>query len=531
MSNSFDLLVIGGGITGAGVARDAARRGLSVALVERDDIASGTSSRSSRLIHGGVRYLEHGYLKLVFEASRERSILLRTAPHLVRPLAFTWPVYEGARIPKWKVGAGLALYDTLALFQNVGRSRRLNAKRVAMREPALATSELTGGVAYWDAATDDVRLTLATAADAAASGATIWTHLEVVALQSEGERVVGAIARDRLTGEEAELSASVVISAAGPWSDRILRMADPAAQAAVRGTKGIHVLVPRERVRLTGAVTLLAPQDGRVFFALPAGDAFTILGTTDTPTSADPATVRASAADVHYLLTAANHYFPDAWLTPDDVISRWAGIRPLAAAGYGSGPSSASREHAISRPRPGLLVATGGKLTTYRSMAAEIVDAAFGELGRKVPPDADTDTRPLPGGESPTAAAAAAASAISGDTAVGARLAAAYGSRWREVWSRAEREQALRARITPEHPYLLAEVAHAVDAEWARTLGDVLIRRIPLAFESRDQGRAAARTILPYVAERLEWDEARQAEALVSYEAEVERIFGEGPAE
>jgi glycerol-3-phosphate dehydrogenase len=271
----FDLLVVGGGITGAGVARDAAARGLRVALVERDDLAAGTSSRSSRLVHGGVRYLEHGHLGLVFEASRERRTLLATAPHLVRPLAFTWPVYRGARVPRWKLAAGLALYDALSLWRNVGRHRPLGPSGVLAREPAVRSAGLVGGASYWDAATDDSRLTLATALDAEALGAVLLTHAAVAALafrpDAAGARVRAGV-RDLLGGGAAvEVRARAVVNCAGPWADRVRALAEPGGPPAVLGAKGVHLLVPAARVGNRGALTLAAPQDGRVVFVLPAG--------------------------------------------------------------------------------------------------------------------------------------------------------------------------------------------------------------------------------------------------------------------
>lgn len=523
-----DLLIIGGGITGAGVAREAALRGLRVLLVEREDLASGTSSRSSRLVHGGVRYLEHGHLRLVFEASRERRILLTTAPHLVRPLAFTWPTYRDARLPRWKIGVGLALYDALALFRNVSRHERLVPDEVRAREPALTTSGLTGGLAYWDAATDDARLTLATARAAVEAGAELRTYTEVTALLHEGERVIGARLRDRLCDREDEVRARLVISATGPWTDRLLRLDGAHQPAAVRGTKGAHLLLPREAVGNVGALTLLAPQDGRVVFVLPAGD-HALVGTTDTPTDASPDDVRASEADVAYLLGVVRHYFPDAMPGRERVVSAWAGIRPLAAAGYGSGPASASREHTIERRASGLLVVTGGKLTTYRSMAVEIVNAAAEALGVRLPPSG-TARLPLPGGEGDVHAAREAATQRTGDAAVARRLTSAHGTRWEEVWRLAEAEPELRQRIVPSRPYLLAEAAHAACAEWARTLADVLVRRVPVAFETPDHGRAAARAVAPVVARVLGWDDRRLEAELARYEADVARLFTVDPA-
>ncbi len=487
----FDLLVVGGGITGAGIARDAARRGLVVALVERDDFAAGTSSRSSRLIHGGVRYLEHGYLHLVFEASRERRLLLQLAPHLVRPLRFTWPVYRGSRVPRWKLGAGLALYDALSLFRNVGRHHRLGATGVLAAEPALATEGLRGGATYWDAATDDARLTLANVLDASATSATVVNHAEVAHLTfgSANGPVDGAIVRDRLGGQDIPVRARIVLNAAGPWTDEIARLEDPTAGPAVRGTKGVHVAVPTARVGNVGAVTMLSPDDGRVLFTLPAG-AHTIIGTTDTPTTVHPHEVRASRADVRYLLASCNRFFPAARLTEADVVAAWAGIRPLVATGNAGDPSSASREHAITTSPRGVLTITGGKLTTYREMAEQCVDAAVQRLGLK-PRKCDTHTAPLPG-KRPAA-----------------------------------RDDDL--TILPELPWREVDVDHAVRAEFAESLADVLMRRTTLAFETRDQGRSAAPAVAARMGALLGWTEAGIRHAVEEYEQEASRIFGIDP--
>lgn len=528
-STRFDLLVIGGGITGAGVARDAALRGLRVALVERLDFASGTSSRSSRLIHGGVRYLEYGQLGLVRESSRERRLLLQLAPHLVRPLAFTWPVYRHGRLPRWKIGAGLWLYDALASFGNVGRHSRLGAREVLETEPALAQDDLLGGARYWDAATNDVRLTLATVLGAIEADATAVNHCEVRELIHGGGRVVGAVVADILTGVERKVRADVVVNATGPWTDEILALDQRASRAAVRGTKGVHLLVPRDRVGNRAAVTMLSPVDGRVMFVLPAGT-FTLIGTTDTRTTMSPAEVRATTADVDYLLRSVNARFPAAALVPADVVSAWAGLRPLVAAGQGSGAGAegrASREHAITWSDSQLLTVTGGKLTTYRAMAREVVDVAVRRLHRRAA-DATSHRRPLPGGElRDVAAEIQRATAATGDAAVGEHLVHSHGDRWRRVWGLTDLDRSLARRLDPDLPYVAAEVVHAATRELACTPADVLVRRFPLAFETRDHGRAAA----PAVAALLAPHVGRPAEALLEgYDDEAARLFTIEPA-
>jgi glycerol-3-phosphate dehydrogenase len=532
-ADHFDVLVVGGGITGAGVARDAALRGLRVALVERDDFAAGTSSRSSRLVHGGVRYLEHGHLGLVFEASRERRILLRTAPHLVRPLGFTWPVYRGARVPRWQLLAGLALYDGLALFRNVALHRPLGVDGVLAREPALARDGLVGGAFYWDAATDDARLTLATALDAAHAGACVVNHATVRAmtLPARDGGAVRLTIEDALTGATVDASARVVVNAAGPWGDAVRRLVEPGERAAVLGAKGVHVAVPAARVGNHGAVTLLSPVDGRVMFVLPAGP-FTIIGTTETPAERGPDEVRATEADVAYLLRSANGFFPNARLQRADVVSAWAGIRPLAAvargAGTHGGTAATSREHVIERDPRGLVTVSGGKLTTYRAMAAQVVDSAAALLDGAARRRPRTHARPLPGGAlAPDERAQARATVDDADVAD--RLVRAHGTAWRDVWALAERDARLAARVDATLPYVGAELVHAATRELACTLADLLVRRTPIAFETRDAGRAAARAAAAIVAPVLGWDDAATARALADYDREAARLFDVDP--
>lgn len=484
---TFDLLIVGGGITGAGIARDATLRGFSVALVERDDFAGGTSSRSSRLIHGGVRYLEHGYLKLVFEASRERRTLLRIAPHLVRPLQFTWPVYNGSRLPRWKLRAGLALYDALATFRNVGRHRGLSRDGVIAAEPALKRDGLKGGATYWDAATDDAALTLANIIDARNAGAVVLNHAGLQSLIFERERVVGALVRDELAGELVRVRATVVINATGPWTDALRRMEDPSAPAAVLGTKGVHIAVPSDRVGNRAAVTMLSPVDQRVMFCLPGTDQ-TIIGTTDTHTDARPGEIRATRDDVQYLLDSANAFFPSAKLGPRDVIAAWAGIRPLVSSGNTGDPASASREHAITTGPRGVIAISGGKLTTYREIAQQVVDAAALQLGRSGHPCSTAEV-PLRGAErSPV-----------------------FGQ--------------LFEPIIEGRPWTLSDATHAVEHEFACTLTDILVRRTKVAFSSRNHGIPAAPRVAAAVARHAGWDTAECARQVEAYRTEVARLF------
>jgi glycerol-3-phosphate dehydrogenase len=520
----FDVLVIGGGITGAGIARDAAMRGLSVALVEREDFASGTSSRSSRLIHGGVRYLEHGELHLVFESSHERYVLRRIAPHLVQPLRFVWPVYEHARLPRWKLGLGLWLYDALAFFRNIARHRRLSARAVAAIEPALRQQDLLGGFSYYDAATDDIRLTVANARAAAEAGATVVNHVEVRELRMHQGAVRGAVAVDTLSGRTLTIGAHVVVNATGPWSDSIRRLANPAAPPGVHGTKGVHVAVPRDRIGNGGALTLLSPLDGRVMFVLPAG-LHTIIGTTDTDYTGPPETVHATSDDITYLLRSANAFFPHAHLTSADVVSAWAGIRPLVESGARE-TGSVSREHHIAWTAPGLLTITGGKLTTYRVMAAQVVDAVARTTDPAPRRRAATGRVPLPGGRiASLEEELQRARTATGRPALAEHLVRRYGTEWRVVWALVEENPALATPVVPSHPDIVAELLYAVQHEMALTLSDLLIRRLHVAFETHDHGAAAAPAAARVVAPLLDWSAEHIDAELARYQRDVGRIF------
>lgn len=513
--DTFDVLVIGGGIVGTGVARDAAMRGLRVALVEQADFASGTSSRSSRLVHGGLRYLENGQLHLVFEASQERRTLMRIAPHIVRPLQFLWPVFDGARVPAWKLRAALTAYDALALFRNVAPHHALTAAQVSTLEPALRRPGLRGGATYFDAATDDARLTLLNARAAHDAGAVVATRVRVDGLWLDSRVVRGAHAHDAIENRSFDIAARSVVNATGPWSDAIRRFAQPNATASVRGTKGVHVALPAERIGNAGALTLLSPVDGRVFFVLPS-DATTIVGTTDTDYDGEPEAVCATPGDVAYLLQSVNAYFPAANLTSDDVIAAWAGLRPLIG-GDPRHPDALSREHAVTTTAPGLITVSGGKLTTYRVMARDTVDAVQRMLGRPVR-EGPTGTVPLPGGDVALDAQREIAAQRTGSHALAVHLLHRYGAEWSDVWSLAESDGALALPLSPPLSYLHAEIAWAVTREMALSLGDVLMRRVPLAWQLADHGVSLASAIAP----RYGWTAADAAE----YARDVSAVYG-----
>ncbi|MBW8772763.1 MAG: glycerol-3-phosphate dehydrogenase, partial [Gemmatimonadetes bacterium] len=492
----WDLLVIGGGVVGAATARDAAMRGLRVALVERGDLGSGTSSHSSRLAHGGLRYLEHGEFRLVFEALHERATLLRIAPHLVHPLAFTFPVYRGDRVPLWKLVAGMWLYDLLAGTRNV-RAHRMLGKRAFLRaEPMLRERGLVGGARYWDCQLDDARLTLATARSALAHGAVVATYTAVEALVRLDGRIAGARVRDLQSGATVEIHAPLVVNATGPWSDQLRRLEDPAATPVLRLTKGVHVEVPRARLGHTDAITLTSAVDGRVMFVLPWGE-WSYIGTTDTDHDGTADGIHATAEDITYLLRSANAAFPHAHLTEEDIVATWAGVRPLVDTRGARSTAEVSREHAILQGTGGMLSIVGGKLTTHRRMAAQLVDRVVKELhlldGRPRPARAPTDVEPLPGGEAADLAplrTAALDVGIAAETAD--HLIARYGTEAQAILNIVAADRRSGERLHPEHPAIAAQVIHAGRRELARTVEDVLIRRIHLRMETRDGGATAA---------------------------------------
>ncbi|HIQ00800.1 MAG TPA: glycerol-3-phosphate dehydrogenase/oxidase [Anaerolineales bacterium] len=512
---TFDVLVIGGGITGVAVARDAAMRGFRTALVEKDDFASGTSSRSTRLIHGGIRYLEYGEFRLVFDACSERRIMRRIAPRLVRPLPFLYPLYRGQRPAPWKLRLGLTLYDTLSLFRNVQNHRWLSPQEAQRREPLVAGRGLIGVGRYYDAQVDDARLTLMTAKAAHLHGAVIVNHARVVGLMRSKGRVVGAQVVDALSGRQIEARARVVVNATGVWVDEILALDERRRRPMVRPTKGIHLLIPRARLSSHHAVIFTSPRDGRHIFLIPWGD-FALIGTTDTDYQDDPDNPAATLDDVEYLLEAVGHIFPGAQVQQSDIISTFAGLRPLVSA-PGS-PSARSRQHVIVESQSGLFTITGGKLTTARLMAEQIVDRVGQRLAERFGVQAVHPCRtrePLEGTQMGRVVTGGV------DEPVGRHLTGTYGPDAAWVLAYAEENPALGERIVPELPYLMAEPLYAVQHEMALTLSDLLIRRTHVIYEVPDGGLERARAVAEAVAPRLGWEASEVEQQVQEYAAQV----------
>ena len=520
----LDVLVVGAGVVGSGAALDAAARGLRVGLVEQRDIASGTSSRSSRLAHGGLRYLEQREFALVHEALTERGLLLdRISPHLVRPVPFLFPVTRRG----WErpyVGAGIALYDLLSRVGAYGgtmpRPKQLSRAAVAGIAPGLDADELVGAVRYHDAQTDDARHTVALARSAAARGAAVATGVEVVGLLREGERVVGASVRTD-DGESFDVHADVVLGAVGVWTDRLRELLDPDAPRDVRQSKGVHLVVPREAFRSSSAV--IARTASSVLFLLPWGEHW-LVGTTDTDDVGPLDEPSVTGEDVAYLIDQANRWLARP-LTVEDVVGVYAGLRPLLSAGDADDPTATlSREHAVVAPAPGLVYVAGGKWTTYRVMAADVVDAAVEALLARRPerapvPECTTDQIPVVGADDFGAAWAdrertTRASGL--DLVTVEHLLRRHGDRTADVLELVAAEPDLGRLLHPGASYLRAEVVLAASHEGARTLDDALTRRLRLTTEVRDAGSSVAADAAALTARVHGWDADEQRAAVES---------------
>jgi glycerol-3-phosphate dehydrogenase len=521
----FDLVVIGGGINGVSIARDAALRGYSVALLEQNDFAFGTSGRSSRLIHGGLRYLEHGRVRLVFESVSERSRLSHTARHIVRPLPFIFPVYKGDR-SVLTMDIGLWIYDALARFRNYRDHESLTPLGISERVPGVRLDGLRGGVLYYDYATDDARLVLENALAALAANAALLSYCRVEAIERSNGRVEAALARDLLTGDSVAVRGRTMICAAGPWTDGVLRMADN-NERWLLPTKGVHVVVPSHKLRLGAALAMRHPTDGRVLFALPYHE-HSVLGTTDTSFDGDPGAVYATTEDVRYLLDAAAHYFPDARITAEDVISSWAGVRPLLDPGEVTDPSAVSREHRIDSRPDGIVVIAGGKLTTYRRMAEECVDvaaravAAAGGAARLRHPA--THKLHLPGadGLATDVELGGLASQLSAKLpAAGRHLAFTYGTRAPQLLQIVDAEAEAGQPIVAGLPFIWAEVSFAAREELALTVTDVFCRRTQVFYRAADQGLAVAEQAAERMGRELGWDAGERSRQVRAYNEEV----------
>jgi glycerol-3-phosphate dehydrogenase len=511
---TFDVVVIGGGATGTGCALDAASRGLSVALLEARDFASGTSSRSSKLIHGGLRYLEQMEFGLVHEALRERGLLLNViAPHLVRPVPFLLPLTERV----WQrayVGAGMLLYDELGGHKGLHRHRHLTKRQALRIAPALKPDALIGAIQYWDAQVDDARHVLTVARTAASYGAAVASSTAVVGFLREGERVTGVRVLDDLADEEFDIHSRQVINATGVWTDDLQHLVGERGKFKVRASKGIHLLVPRDRVQIDSGLILRTEKS--VLFVIPWGRHW-IIGTTDTDWELDKAHPAASASDIDYVLEHVNAVLSQP-LTHADVEGVYAGLRPLLT-GESEGTSQLSREHMVAVPVPGMVAVAGGKYTTYRVMARDAVDAAAHGLDAAVPPSA-THVTPLAGAEGYQVlwnGRRRLASESGLHLARIEHLLQRYGSRIGELLDEVARRPELGKPLDGAEDYLCVEAWYAAAHEGAHHLDDVLARRTRISIETFDRGLTSAEPAARLMGEVLGWSDERIAREVEVY--------------
>ena len=487
----FDLLVIGGGATGCGIAVDAATRGLSVALVERNDFAEGTSSRSTKLLHGGVRYLEAAvkkldktHLKLVLEALHERGALLKNAPHLSRRLALVTPIHRWLEVPY--VYIGLKLYDLLSGRRSIGASRLLSRKETLARLPGLRAEGLKAGVLYYDGQFVDSRLVIALVGTARQHGAALANHVEVTALRHDAQgKVCGAELHDRLDGARWEIAARTVVNATGPFADGIAKLDDPAAKPILTVSSGIHVVLDRKLIPANTGLLVPKTDDGRVLFILPWQN-HALVGTTDEPASLEEHP-RPAEKDIAYLLDYVRRFFT-VEVSEKDVKSSWSGLRPLAFDPKAKNSAELARDHVLIEAKSGLITISGGKWTTYRLMAEQTVDHAIALAGLKAAGPCRTATLPLL------------------DAAPSIAAIAAQG------WD---------GKLHPDHPYTEADVLQAVRHEDAQHAIDVLARRMTLAFVDKAAARSVAPRVIDLMSAELGWDQTRRAEELSLVEKRV----------
>ena len=512
----FDLLVIGAGVNGCGTVLDAATRGLRVALIEVGDFASGTSSRSSKLIHGGLRYLEQYDFKLVREALKERELMVsRTAPHLVSPVSFLYPLHEPLK-ERGYVGAGLMLYDALRGRERVlPHHRHVSVRRMRQIAPGLRPDILRGGVLYYDAQVDDARHTMMLARTASVYGATIATRVECLNLLREGDRVIGAQVRDVENGRIFEVRASVTALAAGVWSDELHERAGITPGYSVTMSKGVHITVPGSAIALETGVILKT--EVSVLFIIPWKNEW-LIGTTDTPWTGERENPLATKEDIDYLLDEANRVLLKQ-LRESDIVGIFVGLRPLVASTPGSPTTKISREHIVDHPLAGLVSVAGGKYTTYRIMARDLVDAAVGDLSRKVP-DSCTEEVALLGADGVGALRnridlLAEESGVSRELVT--HLLNRYGSLYEEVLDLAAGSESLLSPLTPGVDYLKVEILYAALFEGARSIEDVLSRRTRISFESSDGGLSIAPEVAWIIAGVLGWSDAQVDQEISSY--------------
>jgi len=524
----LDVLVIGGGIVGTGIVRDLVLRGLKVALVEQHDLASGTSSRPTRLIHGGLRYLEQFDFALVRTDMREREILLRVAPHLVQPLRFFMPMHRRGLLYRARLQAGMQLYDALSFDKSLPSRRWLTRAEVRRAEPGLNPTDLQGAWQFYDGQVSLVeRLVLENALDAAAEGGLILTYAQAVRLlRNDAGNVTGALVRDQLSGREVEARAHLTVNATGPWLDMTTADVRPGRRPLLRLTKGVHIVTPSASEH---AHVLFARRDGRLFFVVP-WLGYSLIGTTDTDYRGDPTEAAASGDDVQYLVEEARHAFPDGRF--DDIHYTWAGVRALVRVeDVDEGKVSrrhALHDHARGEGVQGIVSVVGGKITGYRAIAEDVGNLVARKLSRvDRAASRATRSRPLPGGRLADLQAYVRdavwprARAVGLDLDQARHLASTYGSLTPAVLARAERDPRLAQRVCQHQPTIAAQLDHAVADEWALSLSDVLLRRTSLGLQTC-QALDCLDDVAAHLAGLLGWDAAERTRQIEAYRREIE---------
>ena len=522
-TEEFDLAVIGGGITGAGIARDAASRGMKVALIEAADFASGTSSRSSKLIHGGIRYLENFEFGLVFEALSERQRLFDLAPHLVHPLRFMIPVYKSGRVPAWKMGLGMMAYDALSLFEAPELHRFYDPEELLAELPLLQAGNLSGGFSYSDAYMDDDRLVLETLRSARKFGAHLANYVKAVGAVMEGGQVRGIECTDFKSNSTFVLTARQVISSVGPWTDRLGQTLFKDWKRHLRPSKGVHLTFERGRFGLKDAVVMGA--ENRIVFAIPRHEML-IVGTTDTDFGLDPGQVRTEREDVDYLLRVIADYFPGANIGPSDIVGCYAGVRPLIDDGSQT-ESKTSREHAIWTESHGVTFVAGGKYTTYRNMAEQCVEHLLARLPiedrvrfgktRTLEPLNPLVTPEL--WQRAKSEEADWARETGADPIVTHWLAERHGLEGRSILQKGIAVNG--PGLSPGEWLWSAEAVHAVENTMCLHLTDFFFRRTPLVLSQRNHGVAYARAVSEVMAAQLGWDKSRQLEEINALQKQI----------
>ncbi len=502
----FDILIIGGGVNGAGIARDASLRGFKVALLEKGDFASGTSSKSSKLIHGGLRYLEQGNFKLVYEACHERSTLLRIAPHLVKPLRFILPIYRDDPRSAFIIKCGMALYDALAGFKNVKPHKIINKEETLLLEPNLRRDNLLKAALYYDCYMNDSRLCLENILSASQSGAVCVNYIEAIGFIREGSRIRAVKVIDSINNESFEIRAKLFINAAGVWVDEVLSYIGRKTRL-VRPTKGVHIIIPN----ITKGNAILASNhtDKRPLFVIPSSQ-YTLIGTTDTDYNGPPDELYANKEDVDYILKETNRLFPNLKIGKETIINTCSGLRPLVNI-EGTSSSSVTREHRVYEEGCGIMTIVGGKYTTYRHIAQEVVDRASSSFPERRFVVCRTADIPLYGGdmgqlEDFARSSLAVLENESISSASARHLINTYGSRWQEISEIAREEASLKEKLCEHNPHIKAEIVYAFKKEFASSISDFMFRRTWIGY-SRCKGKDCLGAVSEIMSQYLGFDE------------------------